>query len=41
MGFFDFMVVLVYGISIAIFYKKGYRTGITHGLDKILDEMDK
>ena len=40
MGLYGLMHVLIYGISIAIFYKKGYRTGIVHGLNKILDELE-
>ena len=41
MGLYGLMHVLIYGVSIAIFYKKGYRTGIVHGLNKILEEEDE
>jgi len=40
MGLASVVYVLIYSVSIAVFYKKGYQTGITHGLDKILDEME-
>ena len=41
MGLSSVVYVLIYGVSIAVFYKRGYRTGIVHGLNKILDEMDE
>ncbi|WP_281274237.1 hypothetical protein [Lysinibacillus antri] len=41
MGLTTFLTLAVYAISMPMFYKKGYRTGITHGLDKILKELDE
>ncbi len=35
------LVLAIYAISMPMFYKRGYRQGITHGLDKILREMDE
>ena len=41
MGLTGLMYVLIYGVTIAVAYKKGYRTGIVHGLHKSLDERDE
>jgi len=40
MGLTGLMYVLIYGVTIAVSYKKGYRTGIIHGLHKILDKEE-
>ena len=41
MSFWDFLVFVIYAVSVPIFYKRGYRKGIVDGLDKILKEMDQ